>query len=84
MFHVKYFFVNFHDNLGMNKFAERLKEARLEMGLSRRELAARCGTIERNLSYWELGQRECDFDMLIKLAAALDVSVDYLIGKTDF
>lgn len=84
MFRVKYFFTSFRDNLRVNKFAERLKEARLEMGLSRRELAARCGTIERNLSYWELGRRECDFDMLIKLATALDVSVDYLIGKTDF
>ena len=84
MFYVKYFSVCFRDNLGMNKFAERLREARLEMGLSRRELAARCGTLERNLSYWELGQRECDFDMLIKLSAELDVSVDYLIGKTDF
>ena len=68
----------------MNKFAERLREARLGMGFSRKELAERCGTLERNLSYWELGQRECDFDMLIKLAIALDVSVDYLIGKTDF
>ncbi len=68
----------------MNKFAERLKEARLEMGLTRRELAERCGTLERNFSYWELGQRECDFDMLIKLATVLNVSVDYLIGKSDF
>ena len=68
----------------MNKFAERLREARLEMGLTRKALAERCGTIERNLSYWELGQRECDFDMLIKLANALDITVDYLIGRTDF
>ena len=84
MFRVKYFSTFFRDNLDMNKFAERLREARLEMGMSRRDLAARCGTLERNLSYWELGQRECDFDMLIKLATVLDVSVDYLIGKTDF
>ncbi len=68
----------------MNKFAERLRETRTELGLSRKELAEKCGTLERNLSYWELGQRECDFDMLIKLATALDVSCDFLLGKTDF
>lgn len=68
----------------INKFAERLKELRLESDFSRRELAEKVGTLERNLSYWELGQRECDFDMLIKLADALNTSVDYLIGRTDF
>ncbi len=56
----------------------------MENGLSRKQLAEMCGTCVRNLSYWELGQRECDFNMLIKLANALDVTVDYLIGRTDF
>lgn len=68
----------------MNHFSERLKEIRMENGLSRKQLAEMCGTCVRNLSYWELGQRECDFNMLIKLANALDVTVDYLIGRTDF
>ena len=54
------------------------------MGLSRKQLAQMCNTLERNISYWELGQRECNFEMLIKLATALDTSIDYLLGKTDY
>ena len=68
----------------MNKFAIRLRETRIEMGLSRKKLAELCNTFERNISYWELGQRECNFDMLIKLSTALDTSIDYLLGKTDY
>lgn len=73
----------FH-NINMNKFAERVRELRLEKGLSRKELAEKLGTLQRNISYWELGQRECGFDMLIKISDVLDVSVDYLLGKTDY
>ncbi len=68
----------------MNKFAERLRESRTEKGLSRKELAERLGILQRNISYWELGQRECDFDTLIKLSDVLDVSIDFLLGKTDY
>ena len=73
----------FH-NINMNKFVERVRELRLEKGLSRKELAEKLGTLQRNISYWELGQRECGFDMLIKISDVLDVSVDYLLGKTDY
>ncbi len=73
----------FH-NINMNKFAERVRELRMEKGLSRKELAEKLGTLQRNISYWELGQRECGFDMLIKISDVLDVSVDYLLGKTDY
>ena len=68
----------------MNKFAERVREFRTEKGLSRKELANRLGTLQRNISYWELGQRECSFDMLLKIAEVLGVSVDYLLGRTDY
>lgn len=65
-------------------FSKRLKETRLELGLTRKQLAEKCGIAVRNFSYWELGQRECDFDTLIKLANALDITIDYLLGRTDF
>lgn len=73
----------FH-NKKMNRFSERLRELRIEKGLSRRQLAEMLDTLPRNISYWELGQRECNFDMLLKIAEVLDVSVDYLLGKTDY
>ncbi|HIR66694.1 MAG TPA: helix-turn-helix transcriptional regulator [Candidatus Coproplasma avicola] len=68
----------------MNRFAERLRELRLDSGMSRKQLAEACRTFERNISYWELGQRECNFDMLIKLANALNTTTDYLLGRTDY
>lgn len=68
----------------MNKFAERVRELRLEKGYSRREFAAKLGTLERDISYWELGQRECDFDMLLKISEVLDTTTDYLLGRTNY
>ena len=67
----------------MNKFSERLKELRIEAGLSRLDLANKVNVSVRLVSYWENGQRECSFDMLIKLADLLHSSIDYLLGKTD-
>lgn len=67
-----------------NKFAERLKELRLEAGLTRQELANQLNISVRLLSYWENDQRECNFDALIALSVILDTSIDYLLGKSDF
>lgn len=68
----------------MNKFAERFKEIRLENGLTRAAVAEKLNVSARLIAYWESGQRECDFDMLIKIANFFSVSTDYLLGKTDF
>ena len=68
----------------MNKFSERLKELRIEKGLSRKELAEKLFVSERLISFWENSQRECGFDMLIKIATLFDVSIDYLLGKESF
>ena len=68
----------------MNKFAERLKELRIDAGKSRAELAREVNVSERLISYWENGKRECDFEMLLRLANTFGTSVDYLLGRTDF
>ena len=65
----------------MNKFSERVKELRLERGLSRKELAEQLFVSVRLISFWENGQRECNFDMLIKISSLFSVSIDYLLGK---
>ena len=67
-----------------NKFAERLKELRMELDLSRQELAVKLNISVRLISYWENGERECNFDMLIAIASLLNCSIDYLLGKTDY
>lgn len=57
---------------------------REENNLSRAELAKRLGVSVRLISYWENGARECDFNMLINIADLFSVSVDYLLGRTEY
>ncbi len=52
--------------------------------MSRKELAALLTVSERLISYWENGDRECNFDMLIKIADYFEVTLDYLLGRTDY
>ncbi len=68
----------------MNKFSETLKNLRKEKSVSRKELAEALCVSVRLVSYWENGLRECGFDMLIKIADFFEVSVDYLLGRTEF
>ena len=67
-----------------NKFSEQLSNLRVDFNLSRAQLAERLNVSVRLISFWENGQRECDFDMLIKIADLFSVSVDYLLGRLDF
>ena len=78
------FYYIFMEKIYNNKFAERLRELRLEAGLSRQELADKLNVSVRLLSYWENGQRECNFDTLIALSTLLNSTTDYLLGKSEF
>ena len=65
----------------MNKFAERVRQLREEKGLSRKDVADALYVSTRLVGYWEMGERECNFDMLIKISKFFAVSTDYLLGK---
>ena len=67
-----------------NKFAETLGELRIENNLTRAQLAEKLNVSVRLISYWENGQRECDVDMLIKIADLFSVSIDYLLGRIEY
>ena len=67
-----------------NTFFEQLSILREENNLSRAKLAEILNVSVRLISYWENGQRECDFDMLIKIADLFSVSIDYLLGRKDY
>ena len=66
------------------KFAERLKELRIERNLSCKQLADYLQVSVRLVNFWEHGDRECSFEMLLRLSELLDVSIDYLLGKTHY
>ena len=71
----------------MNKniiVGERIKNLRKEGALSQMALASKIDSNQKQVSKWERGQIEPNIDMLKKLADYFDVSVDYLIGRSDF
>jgi transcriptional regulator with XRE-family HTH domain len=65
------------------EFKDRLRQARDSRGLSQVELASKTGMQSAAISHFETGQRSPSFENLRKLADALSVSVDYLLGRID-
>lgn len=66
-------------------FPERLRTAREYRGLNQAELATKAGLQPSAISHFETGTRKPSFDNLHLLADALDVTIDYLLGRvTDF
>lgn len=57
---------------------------RIEKCYTRAALAEKLNVSARLIGYWESGQRECGFDTLIDIADLFSVSVDYLLGRTEY
>ena len=67
----------------MTQFPEMLKDLRKENNLSRQQLADLIQVNVRTISYWELGQRECNLEQLIALSKVFGVTTDFLLGLED-
>jgi transcriptional regulator with XRE-family HTH domain len=65
-------------------FGKRLKKLRLKKGLTQAELAKMLNIGESTISFYEAGKREPDYEMLNRFADLFNVSVDYMLGRTDF
>lgn len=63
------------------KFSDRLKAERTRKGLSQADLARRTGLEPSAISHFETDERSPSFQNLSKLADALNVSIDYLLGR---
>ena len=61
-------------------FNENLKEARLKSGLSQKDLSKNIGVAKSTYSLYESGKREPNVDTIKKIASALNVSADMLLG----
>ena len=61
----------------------RLKEIRKSKGISQIKLAMYLNTSQNTISRYETGEREPGINELIKIADYFNVSVDYLLGRTD-
>ena len=62
-----------------NIFGKKLKELRLENGLSQHKLANELGFCNQTISFWETGSREPDLDTLLKIANYFEISVGELL-----
>ncbi len=63
----------------MEEVGQRIIERRKRMGLTQEALAELCDTTTQFVSYAETGKRAMRPENLLKLAAALNVSTDYLL-----
>ena len=61
----------------------RIKELRRERGVTQTDLANYLGLKQQTISSYETGNSEPDLSTLEKMARFFDVSVDYLIGKSN-
>ena len=61
----------------------RLKELREKRRLSQITLAMELNLNQNSISRYENGEREADYTTLIAIADYFNVSVDYLLGRTD-
>ncbi|MBR5544038.1 MAG: helix-turn-helix transcriptional regulator [Clostridia bacterium] len=61
----------------------RLKELRKKRKISQLKLAMDLQLNQNAISRYETGVREADYSTLIKIADYFDVSIDYLLERTD-
>ncbi len=66
-----------------NIFKKRLYETRKMRDLNQEEVAKKANLPSTAISHFESGTRKPSFENLKKLADALEVSIDYLLGRTD-
>ncbi len=61
----------------------RLKELRKKRRISQLKLAMDLNMNQNSISRYETGEREADYATLIRFADYFNVSIDYLLERTD-
>lgn len=62
----------------------RLKDLREDHDYTQQQVAEKIGITQRKYSYIETGIQQLTAEILVPLARFYDVSVDYLLGETDY
>ena len=62
---------------------DRLRELRIKAGLKQQDLLKSFKLSQGRYSQYETGKRKPDYDLLIEFADFYNVSLDYLLGRTD-
>ena len=61
----------------------RLKDLRKSRNISQLKLAIDLNMNQNTISRYENMEREADYETLVRFADYFDVSLDYLLGRTD-
>lgn len=62
---------------------QRIQDLRTDADMSQKQLSEILHISQRSYSHYETGSRNIPVEMLIRLANYYDISIDYLIGRTD-
>ena len=62
---------------------QRIQDLRTDADLSQKQLSEILHISQRSYSHYETGSRNIPVEMLIRLANYYDISVDYMVGRTD-
>lgn len=65
-------------------FNVRLREMRMKRGFTQQRLSDMLGIAIRSYQCYETGTRTPNYELLIRIADTLDVSLDYLLGRDNF
>lgn len=60
---------------------ERIKQARIEKGLTQREVAEKCGMSERQYQFYETGTRCPSLLNAKRITDALEISLDWILSS---
>lgn len=64
-------------------FAKNIKDLREDSDLSQTDVAKLLKISQRAYSHYERGDREMSLDSLVQIADYFNVSIDYLLGRTN-
>ena len=62
---------------------QRIQDLRTDADMSQKQLSEILHISQRSYSHYGTGSRNIPVEMLIRLANYYDISVDYLVGRTD-
>ena len=65
----------------MNTFGDRLRQARIDKGLTQKQLADMIGAKHNSISNWENNQNKPDPDTIEIICGVLDIEPNYLLSK---
>ncbi len=63
---------------------KKLKERRLQLHLTQKQVAEQIGVAQPVYQRFEKGVFECNYSQIVALCTLLDLSADYLFGLSDY